>query len=306
MVHLTQPPVFGRGWRRSRDDAVAIRLRDSLRDRFGALRSPNTRRAFGIGRKTLSSRSRSSPIFTHVIRGCRRSVSATSSISPTPRSRISRCCSATTFAPIDSFQVMCRPALGPGSWPVSRRRSASMPFWQSRLVVGRDPERSAGRLAQRPPGASRGRVPLLENQSVRLTQNGRPFWLIGLGDLLAQLPHARRGHGADDLPAAISRNPDDAPAILLVHEPYLFPWVPDRIALTLVGSHARRAGQSSILGPPVHLLKRRSGKFIYGEYALGERKMIVSGGLGTSCAPVRILRPPEVVMVKLGGASWLA
>src|SRR5271157_6606287 len=65
-------------------------------------------------------------------------------------------------------------------------------------------------------------VPLLENQSVRLTQRGRPFWLIGLGDLLAQLPHARRGHGADDLGAAIREIRDDAPAILLVHEPYFF------------------------------------------------------------------------------------
>ena len=34
--------------------------------------------------------------------------------------------------------------------------------------------------------------------------------------------------------------------------------------------------------------------------------MIVSGGLGTSIAPVRILRPPEVVMVKLGGGGSLA
>jgi uncharacterized protein len=56
----------------------------------------------------------------------------------------------------------------------------------------------------------------------------------------------------------------------------------------------------------VHLLKRRSGKYIYGEYALGERRMIVSGGLGTSLAPVRVLRPPEVVMVKVGGESRLA
>jgi len=61
-----------------------------------------------------------------------------------------------------------------------------------------------------------------------------------------------------------------------------------------------------IIGSPVHLLKARSAKFIYGEYALGERRMIVSGGLGTSYAPVRILWPPEVVMVKLGGDGSLA
>ena len=144
-------------------------------------------------------------------------------------------------------------------------------------------------------------VPLLENQSVRLSQRGRPFWVIGLGDLLAPVPNPRRGHGADDLPAAMRAIDDDAPAILLVHEPYFFPWVPDRIALTLAGHMHGGQVNLPIIGPPVSLLKRRSGKYVYGEYTLGERRMIVSGGLGTSLAPVRILRPPEVVMVKLGG-----
>jgi predicted MPP superfamily phosphohydrolase len=144
-------------------------------------------------------------------------------------------------------------------------------------------------------------VPLLENQSVRLSQRGQPFWLIGLGDLLAPVPNRRRGRGADDLPAAMREVYDDAPAILLVHEPYYFPWVPDRIALTFAGHMHGGQVNLPIIGPPIGLLKRRSGKYVYGEYALGERRMIVSGGLGTSLAPVRILRPPEVVMVKLGG-----
>ena len=149
-------------------------------------------------------------------------------------------------------------------------------------------------------------VPLLENQSVRLSQRGRPFWLIGLGDLLAPVPNPRRGHGADDLPAAMRAIDDDAPAILLVHEPYFFPWVPERIALTLAGHTHGGQVNLPIIGAPVNLLKRRSSKYIYGEYALSERRMIVSGGLGTSVAPVRILRPPEVVMVKLGGDGGLA
>jgi predicted MPP superfamily phosphohydrolase len=118
-------------------------------------------------------------------------------------------------------------------------------------------------------------VPLLENRSLRLSQRGRPFWLIGLGDLLAHVPNARRSHGADDLPGAMRVIGDDAPAILLVHEPYLFPWVPDRIALTLAGHMHGGQVNLPILGPPVHLLKRRSGKYIYGEYALGDRRMIV-------------------------------
>jgi predicted MPP superfamily phosphohydrolase len=149
-------------------------------------------------------------------------------------------------------------------------------------------------------------VPLLENQSMRLSKRGRPFWLTGLGDLLAHVPNPRHGHGAADLPAAMREIDNDAPAILLVHEPYFFPWVPDRIALTLAGHMHGGQVNLPIIGPPVSLLKRRSGKYIYGEYALGEKRMIVSGGLGTSLAPVRILRPPEVVMVKLGGGGGFA
>jgi uncharacterized protein len=140
---------------------------------------------------------------------------------------------------------------------------------------------------------------------LQLSQRGRPFWLIGLGDLLAPVPNPRHGRGADDLPAAMREVCDDAPAILLVHEPYFFPWVPDRIALTLAGHMHGGQVNLPIIGPPFSLLKRRSGKYIYGEYAAGERQMIVSGGLGTSIAPVRFLRPPEVVMVKLGGDSSL-
>jgi uncharacterized protein len=145
-------------------------------------------------------------------------------------------------------------------------------------------------------------VPVLENQSVRLSQQGRPFWLIGLGDQIAHLRSlARTRRGVDDLGAGLREIRDDAPAILLAHEPYIFPTVPDRIALTL--SCHMHGGQVNLplIGPPVQFIKRRSAKFVYGEYALRERKMIVSGGLGTSYAPVRVLRPPEVVMIKLGG-----
>ena len=145
-------------------------------------------------------------------------------------------------------------------------------------------------------------VPVLENQSVRLTQQGRPFWLVGLGDQIAHLrsPGGTR-RGVDDLGAGLREIRDDAPAILLAHEPYIFPRVPDRIALTLSGHMHGGQVNLPLIGPPLHFLKRRSATFVYGEYAARERKMIVSGGLGTSIAPVRVFRPPEVVMVKLGG-----
>ena len=169
--------------------------------------------------------------------------------------------------------------------------------WWSAAIPTEPPDQS---LSIRRALAAAG-VPLLENQSLRLSQNGRPFWLIGLGDLLARLPHRKPWQGAADLPAALRPINDDAPAILLVHEPFFFPWVPDRIALTLSGHMHGGQINLPIFGSPVRLLKHRSANFIYGEYTLGQRRMIVSGGLGTSYAPVRVLRPPEVVVVKLGG-----
>jgi uncharacterized protein len=148
-------------------------------------------------------------------------------------------------------------------------------------------------------------IPVLENRSLRLTQQGRPFWLIGLGDQLAHVRSVPPRRGADDLKAAMREIRDDAPAILLAHEPYIFPAVPDRIALTLSGHMHGGQVNLPLIGAPIHFIKRRSAKFIYGEYALSERQMIVSGGLGTSFAPIRVLRPPEVVMVKLGGERAL-
>ena len=145
-------------------------------------------------------------------------------------------------------------------------------------------------------------IPVLENQSLHLYQRGRPFWLIGLGDQLAHVRSSVRPHpGADDLGAAMREIRDDAPAILLAHEPNIFAAVPDRIGLTLSGHMHGGQVNLPLIGAPIHFIKRRSAKFVYGEYALGDRQMIVSGGLGTSLAPIRILRPPEVVMVKLGG-----
>ena len=198
----------------------------------------------------------------------------------------------------------------PGAWAeqwlVSRRRLASTRFGQSRLVVGGHSDRAAGQFSERPPSAGRGGRSA-PRKSIGAVVPARTTLLAdGLGDLLAPIPNPRRGHGADDLPGAMRVIGDDAPAILLVHEPYFFPWVPDRIALTLAGHMHGGQVNLPIIGPPVGLLKRRSSKYIYGEYVLGEKRMIVSGGLGTSLAPVRILRPPEVVMVKLGGDGWLA
>ena len=175
--------------------------------------------------------------------------------------------------------------------------------WWSAAIPTDPPDRSR---SVRKALAAAG-VPLLENESVRLSRRGRPFWLIGLGDQLAFFrPGSQRPRGVDDLGAAMREIRDDAPAILLAHEPYCFPSVPDRVALTLSGHLHGGQVMLPVIGAPVKYLHRRSSRFIYGEYELGSRCLIVSGGLGTSLAPVRLMRPPEVVMVKLGGEAKMA
>ena len=58
-------------------------------------------------------------------------------------------------------------------------------------------------------------IPVYENDVKRLTKDGRPFWLAGLGDQLAYMP-ARRFRpvqriGVDDLGATLGKVTDDAP-----------------------------------------------------------------------------------------------
>ncbi len=82
-------------------------------------------------------------------------------------------------------------------------------------------------------------IPVYENDAVRLTKDGRPFWLAGLGDQLAYMPARRfrplKRIGVDDLGATLAKVTDDAPVILLAHEPDIAERVPSRVALQLSG-----------------------------------------------------------------------
>lgn len=143
-------------------------------------------------------------------------------------------------------------------------------------------------------------IRLLENDAVRIETANGPFWLAGLGDQLAH--HESRGvfSGIDDLPGTLSRVSDDAPVLLLAHEPYIFRKMSNRVSLTLCGH--THGGQVYIpgLGTPAIA---RSSAYVYGHIVENGQHMIISGGLGTSILPVRFMRPPEVVEVTLGAGG---
>jgi uncharacterized protein len=143
------------------------------------------------------------------------------------------------------------------------------------------------------------RIPVLENDAVHLGPVGRQFWLAGIGDQLAHRLGRGQYRGIDDLPGTLKRIQTDDPVLLLVHEPDIFPNVPDRIALTLAGH--THGGQIRVPLVWPHFVPSQYGaRFAYGHVIEGGRHMIVSGGLGTSIIPARLGVPPEIVHVTLG------
>ena len=145
-------------------------------------------------------------------------------------------------------------------------------------------------------------IPVYDNDAKRLSKDGRPFWLTGLGDQLAYMPARRfrpvRRIGVDDLGATLAKVTGGAPVILMAHEPDIARRVPSRVALQLSGhTHGGqvRLGGWSPIAP--------SGRELAYGHIRKNCDVVVSGGLGCSIMPFRLGVPPEIVLVTLGGAK---
>lgn len=171
--------------------------------------------------------------------------------------------------------------------------------------------RRAGPVVGRVELEKRG-IRVYENDAIKLMHRGRPFWLAGLADQLAidrtydadfrQLPRdqrrGRRYGGLDDLPGTLAKIRDDAPVILMAHEPDVFATVPSRVAVTLSGH--THGGQVRLLGYSPVVPSRYGNRFAYGHIVEENRHLVVSGGLGCSILPMRLGVPPEIVLLELG------
>lgn len=145
----------------------------------------------------------------------------------------------------------------------------------------------------------------LENAVWAVWKNGRKVWLAGIGDQIAIRVGRHRHRGVDDLEGTLAQVTDDAPLILLAHEPYIFPRVPDRVSLTLCG-HTHGGQVNLPIISTLYAEDRYGTDRIYGHVVENKRNMIISGGLGTSFVPVRLFRPPEIVLVTIGEGDPLA
>ena len=103
-------------------------------------------------------------------------------------------------------------------------------------------------------------IPVYENDAKRLSKNGQPFWLAGLGDQLAYVPARRfrpvRRIGVDDLGATLKKVTDDAPLVLLAHEPDVAHRVPSRVS-AINWPIFRRAGSGRCGGSASTISARR-------------------------------------------------
>lgn len=141
-------------------------------------------------------------------------------------------------------------------------------------------------------------IPVYENHGVQLQKDGQPFWLLGLADIIALRNGRGSFTGVDDLPKTLSFISDDAPALLMIHEPDTFVNVPARIAATFAGH--THGGQVRLFGYAPIVPSMYGNRFSYGHIEEQGRHLFVSGGIGCSGMPVRVGVPPEIMVVDLG------
>lgn len=148
-------------------------------------------------------------------------------------------------------------------------------------------------------------VPVFENDAVRLEKDGQAFWLAGLGDQWAFYNYSGRHErwnrfnfgGVDDLEGTLAKVTDDAPVVMMIHEPDAFARMPDRVSLTMAGH--THGGQVQLLGYAPIVPSRFGRRYVYGHVVENDRHLVVSGGLGCSGLPFRFGRPPEIVEITL-------
>ena len=132
-------------------------------------------------------------------------------------------------------------------------------------------------------------VVVIEDDARKVQLRGCPLWIVGVSDLWTE-PH--------DIGKAFAAVTDDAPVLVLTHNPAIFPRIPARASLVLAGH--THGGQISLpwVGQPA-MWGKPGNRYVVGQYSEGGRQLFVSPGIGTSIAPLRIGVPPEISRLTL-------
>lgn len=136
-------------------------------------------------------------------------------------------------------------------------------------------------------------IKVLEEQAMRLENaRGAALYVVGLADQMTR---------SSDPQSAMSKIPQGAPTLLLVHEPDVFESFP-RLG---IHPHLTLAGHTHGGQVWLPLLGRRvvpsefGQRYAYGHVVENGRDLFVSSGVGTSIIPVRLFVPPEIALLTL-------
>jgi predicted MPP superfamily phosphohydrolase len=136
-------------------------------------------------------------------------------------------------------------------------------------------------------------IPVLENDSLAFGAPGGRFHVAGLADVRLRHP---------DIARALAGVPGDEPVLVLAHDPDVFPHVPGRVALTVAGH--THGGQIALPYVRRAFIPSRHGeRYARGHVVEHGRHLVVGAGLGTSGLPVRLLAPPELLLLELRSAG---
>lgn len=133
-------------------------------------------------------------------------------------------------------------------------------------------------------------IKVLENDTLPLDIEGKRLWLIGIQDF--SVCHTHLDYNTKQV------SDEENPVILLSHTPDVFPEVDERIELTLAGH--THGGQVIIpFYGPIYVPSKYGKKYSKGYFEEGNKKMFVTGGIGTSVFPIRFNNFPEIIILNI-------
>jgi predicted MPP superfamily phosphohydrolase len=130
---------------------------------------------------------------------------------------------------------------------------------------------------------------VLENQTVPLSLDGHPFYVAGLEDEWTRRPDPQK---------VLSQIPAGAPALVLAHNPDVFPRLPPVNGVTLAAHTHGGQVRFPLMGAPI-VPSRYRQRYVRGYVEEGNQKLFVTSGIGTSLLPLRFGVPPEIAVITL-------
>lgn len=133
-------------------------------------------------------------------------------------------------------------------------------------------------------------IRVLDNDAAQVRSKDYNFWVAGLADDTSRKP---------DWKKASEKITDNAPVILIMHDPGAFMDKNDRPVVSLAAHTHGGQFMPFIVKFFENPVTRAPNKYMYGRITEDGRELIVTSGIGTSVVPLRLGARPEIVKIKI-------